>query len=104
MKMTIKEVKEMYKEKFDNGEVYDIEVYEPRGWGRHYPDHFHTDNCDFVDESEWNDDTFVELYELMNEEDYRYSIDANSCISTNFEEWYDDKNAKVLVMMLAEEE
>lgn len=103
MTNTIKEIKELYEKEFRNEEIYDIEVYKPCSWGRYYPNCFHTDNCNFVDESEWNDETKVGLHELMNEEDYQHSIDANNSIPTNFEEWYGDKNAKVLVLMLADD-
>lgn len=40
----------------------------------------------------------------MDEEDYQHSILANSCEVADFAQWYDDKDAKVLVMMLAEDE
>jgi hypothetical protein len=91
--MTIKEVKEMYKGQYD-----EIEVYEPNSRGNHYPNHFHTDNCKYTEE--YSDESEVGLYELMNEDDYEHSINANSCVTTDFEEWYDDKEAKVLCIML----
>lgn len=93
--MTIKEVKEIYKGQYEN-----IEVYRPNGIGNHYPNHFHTDNCKFTEE--YTDDSEVGLYELMDEEDYEHSINANSCVTTDFMEWYDNKKAKVLCIMLRE--
>ena len=93
--MTIKEVKEMY-----DGEYVDVEVYEPNSRGEYYPNHFHTDNCKLTEE--FTDESKVGLYELMDEEDYEHSINANSCMETDFEEWYDNKDAKVLCIMLAD--
>lgn len=93
--MTIKEVKEMYKSKYD-----DIEVYKPKSTGRYYPNHFHTDNCKFTEEH--TDKLEVGLYELMDEEDYEDSIMANTCVYADFSEWYGNKNAKVLCIMLKE--
>lgn len=91
--MTIKEVKEMYK-----GQYYEIEVYEPNSRGNHYPNHFHTDNCKFTEE--FTDESEVGLYELMDEEDYNHSIMANTSDYADFEEWYGNKEAKVLCIML----
>ena len=93
---TIKEVKELYK-----GKYAQIEVYKAIGAGEHYPNHFHTDNCKDIEEG-FNDETEVGLYELMDEDDYNHSILANSCTSADFEEWYGDKDAKVLCIMLAD--
>lgn len=93
--MTIKEVKKMYK-----GQYEDIEVYKPNSIGRYYPNHFHTDNCKFTEE--YSDESEVGLYELMVEEDYKHSINANSCVTTDFEEWYGNKKAKVFCVMLKE--
>lgn len=93
--MTIKEVKEMYDKQYK-----DVEVYEPNSSGKYYPNHFHTDNCKCVDE--YTDESEVGLYELMDEEDYNNSIMANSSEYADFEEWYDNKDAKVLCIMLAD--
>lgn len=91
---TIKDVKEMFK-----GQYVDVEVYKPNSRGKYYPDYFHTDNCKFTED--YSDESEVGLYELMNEREYESSINANSCITTDFEEWYDGENAKVLCIMLA---
>lgn len=91
--MTVAEVKEMFK-----GEYVDIEFYEPRSWGKHAPHRFHTDNCVSVDSA--SDIRDVHLWELMSEEDYDNSILANSSERADFDMWYDDKNAKVLCIML----
>ena len=88
--MTVKEVKEMYK-----GQYEEIEVYSTWNVGKHYPDHFHTDNCKFTEE--FTDESKVGLYELMDEEDYNNSILANC--SVEFEEIY-EKNDKILVIVI----
>jgi len=94
--MTIKELKEMYE-----GQYEDIEIYSPLSVGEHYPNHFHTDNCRYAEE--YSDESKVGLYELMDEEDYNHSIMANASDYADFEEWYDDKDAKVLCIMIADE-
>ena len=91
--MTIKEIKEMYE-----GQYEEIEVYSALSVGKHYPDHFHTDNCKFTEE--FTDESKVGLYELMDEEDYNHSIMANASDYADFENWYGNKEAKVLCIML----
>lgn len=90
--MTIKEVKELYKD-----EYADMEVYRPNCI-RNYPNHFHTDNCSFTEE--FTDESEVGLYELMDEEDYNNSIMSNVSDYADFEGWYGNKNAKILCIML----
>ena len=92
--MTIKEIKEMYE-----GQYEEIEVYSALSVGKHYPDHFHTDNCKFTEE--FTDESEVGLYELMDEKDYNHSIMANASDYADFEGWYGNKEAKVLCIMLA---
>lgn len=97
MTMTIKEVKEMYKGQYD-----DFEVYKANSVGEHYPTHFHTDNCRFVDEDPevYTDESEVGLWDLMDEVDYNNSIMANTSDYANFDMWYNKKDAKVLCVML----
>ena len=40
----------------------------------------------------------------MNEEEYNNTIEANSCDVANFETWYGNKDAVVLVIILNENE
>jgi len=94
--MKIKTLKEMYK-----GQYADIEVYRANGTGEYYPCRFHTDNCNVVDEEEFNDNSQVGFYELMDEEMYRNTIYANNQLEFDFEEWF-GKNAQVLCIMLAD--
>ena len=91
--MTIKEVKEMYEGQYD-----ELEVYSTWNVGEHYPNHVHTDNCKCAEE--YTDDSEVGLYELMDEEDYNRSIMANASDYADFGEWYDNKGAKVLCIMI----
>lgn len=102
MEITIKEVKELYQREFENNEIYDIEVYEPAGYGRYYPKIFHTDNCDLIDDTQWDENTIIGMYDLMNEDEYNSSINANSDMNADFDEFFDNKNAKILVLMLGE--
>lgn len=89
--MSIKEIKNMYAGQYTN-----IEVYEPMNRGRHYPNHFHTDNCNetenFTDESE------VGIYSLMDIDEYNQTILANTSINTDSFGWTQDE--KILCMML----
>lgn len=95
--MTIKDVKEMYE-----GMYAELEVYETWSVGKHYPNHFHTDNCFYVIEG-YNDDSEVGLYELMDEEEYNNSILANTEMFADFEDWYGNKDARILCVMLKKE-
>lgn len=91
--MTVKEVKETYEGKFA-----DIEVYVPISTGEFYPDHFHTDNCTGTDD--YSESAEVGLVELMDEDEYNSSLLANCDVAADFGDWYGDKNAKVLCVML----
>lgn len=95
--MTVKEVKAMF-----SGEYADCEVYEAKSHGAHYPNYFRASNCDYTDE--YNDNSEVGLWELMNEEDYNYSLYAEVNSEADFGEWLGDKNAKILCIMLADAE
>lgn len=97
--MTIKDVKEEYKNKY-----VELEVYEAMSGGKYYPSNFHTDNCRSLGEDSpygnYDDDMEVGLYELMDEEEYNNTIMANCDIYADFEDWYGDKDAKVLCLSL----
>lgn len=97
--MTIKDVKKEYK-----GEYVELEVYEAVSGGKYYPSSFHTDNCRSLGEDSphgnYDDDMEVGLYELMNEEEYNNTIMTNCDIYADFEDWYGDKDAKVLCIMI----
>lgn len=88
-------IKEVIEER--GNEVADIEIYKFTGY-RH---DIHNDFIKSVDVSH-NSETEIYDYEIMDEEDYERTICANSDVFADFEEWYGDKNAKVLVIMLDE--
>lgn len=97
--MTIAEVKELYEGKYSN-----VEIYKPCSNGKYYPNHFHTDNCVGLGEGsphgDYTEDMEVELYELMDQDEYNNTLMANFDTYADFEDWYGDKNAKVLCMMI----
>lgn len=66
---------------------------------------YHTDQLIYLDDQYYIDpnketDTPVLDYELMTEEEYDRTILGNACISADFADWYGDKNAKVLCVLL----
>lgn len=96
MKTILKEVEELY-----SGQYIDLEVYRPASIGKYYPKVFHTDNArPYMDEPE--EDLEIGLYELMDEETYNQTLLANTFEYADFEDWYGDKSAKVLVVMTME--
>lgn len=88
--MTIKETMEKYE-----GQYADVEVYRNFNSNRMG---FHTDRIRSVEDYS-SDDEAIEC-ELMDESDYNNSILANTSLSANFAEWYDDANAKILVLKI----
>lgn len=89
----------------DLGETYeDIELYESNSRGRYYPNHFHTDNCRCIEPNvpfdQYSRCTEVGFYELMDEEEYNDTILANTIIHADFDDWYGNKDAKVLCIMV----
>ena len=97
--MTIAEVKELYRGKYVN-----LEVYRSLSSGHCYPNHFHTDNCvelgDSSPNGEYTEDMEAVLYELMNQDEYNNTLMANCNIYADFNDWYGNKNAKVLCIMI----
>lgn len=92
--MTIKEIMDRNLNKYVDVEVW---LTDPGAWNR-----FHTDVISTCEN--WHDDTEVVDWELMDEEDYAHSIMANSCIEADFAEWYGDKDAKVLVILIEKDD
>lgn len=90
--MTIKEMKEKYA-----GQFVDVEVYEFTSKRKSV----HTDFLDSVDD--YTDETKVDDFysELMDENRYNETICAN-CDDADFASWYDDSDAKILVIILEE--
>lgn len=97
--MTIKEVKEYYKGKYTDCEIY--------RWCDNRNKKVHTDyicETDDMINDIYNENEEVEFDSLMDEKEYDMTINANSGIKADFGEWYDDKNAKVLVIVLNEKD
>lgn len=64
----------------------------------------HTDNTASMDMKVGDlPDEFKGDVQLMDEEEYDSTILANSSMSADFEDWYGNKNAKVLVVVLSYE-
>jgi hypothetical protein len=89
--MKIKDVEEMHK-----GEYTEMEVY--RNFASNRPG-FHTDRIRSVDD--YTEDTEVIEYELADEEKYNQTILANAGPTADFNEWYDNKDAKILLVKVA---
>lgn len=99
--LTLKEIKAMHE-----GQYVDIELYTAKFIGETHHN-FHTDYIKAYNDAEEYiteeqlDKLLIEDYELMDEYDYNNSICANSSVSADFGEWYDDADAKVLVCLVA---
>lgn len=94
--MTIKEVKEHYK-----GQYVDCEIYRFSGSAHNiHGDFIYTPDDVVNDQYDENEEVVYE--NLMDEEEYDMTINANSGVTTDFDEWYGNKNAQVLVIILAE--
>ena len=94
-------VKELIKEQYTD-DIADLEVY--AFTGKHHS--IHSDfinNLDEVFPREKYEDYEVAAWEIMDQERYDNSVVANSCEVADFEMWYDNKDAKVLVIVIGEE-
>jgi hypothetical protein len=80
--------------------IADFEIYESVGRGEHFPNHFHTDSCKPADFPDLDQERDRILYAVMDEEEYNDTLLANTCIEADFAEWYNNKDAKVLVIMV----
>lgn len=88
---TVAEIKEMYE-----GRYADIEFYKFRFGQKN----IHTDCIEYIEDV--SDDTPVEDFELMDEERYDFSVLANSCPEEDFETAYGSSEARVLVIIIAD--
>ena len=80
--------------------VASVEIYESIGVGSHFPINFHTDNCRILEDYDPDKDYSPVIFRVVDEEEYNSSINANSCITDDFEALYDNKEAKVLLIMV----
>lgn len=95
MNTTIKELKKMFKDQYN-----DIEVYKSLSVGVHYPDHFFTDNCRYTED--WDDETIIKLYSLMDKEEYGGTLLANCCNSAD--DYFESEDDKILCCMISDED
>lgn len=61
------------------------------------------ENLDEVMAIEQLYETEAATFEIMDEEEYANTINANSSVITDFAEWFGNKDAKVLVIMFPED-
>jgi hypothetical protein len=94
-------VKELIEEQY-NDCIADYEVYAFIGKVHKIHGDFIT-NLDEVFSEEKYQDYEVESWEIMDEERYKNTIVANSTEEASFSHWYNDENAKVLVIVISEE-
>ena len=92
MYYTAAEIKKMYE-----GRYADIEFYKFRFNNRI----IHTDYIEYIEDV--SDDAPVEDFELMDEERYNFSVLANCCGETDFKTWYGSSEARVLVVIVADD-
>lgn len=98
MEKTVKEIiDEVYA---SSKEITNFEVWK-------YSDKTHRLHTDFIENldgiysKEQYENLMVDDYYIMDEHYYDETICANGCVRADFEEWYDNKDAKVLVIMIA---
>ena len=91
MNYTVKEIKKIYKGRYDDIEFYRFRFNQKR---------IHTDYIEYIEDA--SDDAPVENFELMDEERYNFSVQAN-CENADFEAWYDKPDARVLVIIVADD-
>ena len=104
--MKILELYNKILEKNKNETIVDFKIYIPKD--EHYSVYdIHQDTIKEITEDDIPKQLFNNLevanYQIMDEKDYSFSIMANDGFA-DFEEWYDDKNAKVVIMMVERKE
>lgn len=89
--MTVKELKEQYKGKCAGTELY------------RYRDGIHEIHADSIFAvNDDCDDQEVCDFKLMGESEYNKTIYAHSTYTADFDDYFGDKNAKVLIIVLPE--
>lgn len=82
----------------DTLNVADIEIF----YSRNGKPNIHSDNLESldigIDDICWHGNVLTS--EPMTESEYNKTVLANSCISADFETWYGDKNAQVMVVLI----
>ena len=101
-------VKELIKLSEKLGDDYvQIEIFESMKPLKLGKSNFHTDNIESIDDPgsaakmiEIYGDFEVVDFAFMNEEEYGQTVLSNTCAEVDFEEWYGDKNAVILCILL----
>lgn len=95
MKTTIREILRKYAGKYEDWEVFKSKD----------KDHCIVPHSDSIEGVDVDVDMELSYYQahLMDEEEYDRTILANGGIKADFNEWYDDKDAKVLVIVYTED-
>ena len=94
--MTIKEVKEYYKGQYVECEIYRFTDFTHRV----HSDFIYT--SDDIEHDQYNENEEVVYEELMDEKEYGMTVIANTDTAADFEDWFGDKNAQILVIILSE--
>lgn len=89
---------EEIKEIMQKNNCADLEMVTLENYGRG----LHTDNIK-MNVDILGDRKIVDYY-IMNEKEYNNTMCANSSITANFEDWYGNKEAKVIVVIVGEVE
>lgn len=92
------------KERYNFNDYADVEYYYPNGEDKYY--RLHNDfitSVDMIDYDYSDDNNLVLDVRELDEEEYNNTIMANSCNEISFEDWYGNKGAKVLVIVLSSE-
>lgn len=94
MYYTVAEVKKMYKGRYDDIEFYKFSFGQKK---------IHTDCIEYIEYEDVSDDAPVEDFELMDEERYKFSALANDWMEADFKTWYGSSDARILVVIIADE-
>lgn len=91
--MTIKDIKEIFANEYTDIEYYRYQFQNHRS--------IHTDYIESVDDITENET--VEDWLLADQETYSNTVYANAGAKADFTEWYDDAEAKVLIVIIKDE-
>jgi len=87
----------------EHQDVAVVEVYASIGKGPYFPDHIHESNCNPVYSYSKDREREHILYRVMNARTYEETMLADSCIEADFAEWFGNRDAKVLVILIEED-
>ena len=90
---TVKELLDKY-----NGQYKEVEFY--KATDNYKSREFHGDFIEPIDDEDVPDDCEVIGFEFMDEEQYDHTVLANCSIRANFEEWYDNRTALILCVLV----